>query len=136
MPGAQTEILTTTTLKEVAADSATVEVVTVTKMGDQEMKAPPVTNKIPAKVAAADAAKYDNPEGKVKDGTEEVEAAGKKWKTKWVEVVTPAGDMKITAKIWTSEDVPGRIVKLTSETAGQMSTKSTGSLIEVKADLK
>lgn len=136
MMGTKTESMTTMTLKEVTADNAVIEIVSVTKMGDQEMKAPPMTHKVPAKVSMADADKYNNPEGKLKDGQEEIEAAGKKWKTRWMEVETTAGEMKVKSKTWISEDVPGRVVKMTSESAGQMAMKTTGELVEVKADKK
>ncbi len=134
--GTKTESMMTTKLKTVTPDKCEIEITTVTMINGKEHAMPPQTRDIHAKIAKADADSYNNPEGKVKDGKEEITVAGKAWKTQWFEVVTKVGETTANSKTWICEDVPGRVVKLTTESKGQVAMTTAGELIEFKADKK
>ncbi|MCG3125552.1 MAG: hypothetical protein CHACPFDD_00376 [Phycisphaerae bacterium] len=136
MGGQKTETTLSQTLKEVTAEKAVVEIESVTVVNGQEMKMPPQKRDLPAKVAKGEADKQDNPEGKVGEGKEDVEAGGKKWACKWIQTEIKSGEMTTRAKVWTCQEVPGQVVKMTSETSGQVAMKNEGSLLEYKADKK
>ena len=94
------------------------------------------TMNIPAKITKTEADKQEAKDAKVSEGEEEIEIGGKKLKTKWVETKMTHGDMVITSKAWTCEDVPGQVVKMTSTTTGPTEVKSEGILLEFKAEKK
>jgi hypothetical protein len=109
-------ITTTKTLKEVGPDKVTVEVVKELETGGQRRSIPAKTDEIPAKV---DKGKLDPaPKGykvtKV-EGDEEIAVGGKTYKTHWVEYTlvseTPAKLPDTRDKIWTSDQVPGGMIK-------------------------
>lgn len=118
----------TSTLKELTAEKAVIEVaVEMTAMG-KTMTAPAQKLEIKAKVPAGTAtqpAGMNVPEGakvtRTGSGDEEVAVGGKKYKCHWeeyqIETTKPAA-MKMTAKVWISKEVPGGLVK--QETSGDM----------------
>jgi hypothetical protein len=69
--------------------------------------------KIEAKIPAADAGK------RLKDGEEEIEAGGKKFKCRWVEIEkTASNDKKVNIKVWANDDVPGHAVRIEMSMGG------------------
>ena len=117
---AGTTIETTTTLVEVTPEKVVVE--SKMKMAGMEgMDMPATKMDIPAKVAQAAGGTATGPAPVTKD--EEVEVAGKKYKTKVTE--TKSGDT--VSKTWTSDEVPGMMVKMESGT-----TKMALSAITIK----
>jgi hypothetical protein len=72
----------------------------------------------------------------MKEGTEEIEVAGKKIKAKWTETKTKQGDTVTTVKVWTSDEIPGHQVKLMTSTSGPNKVTAESELIEFKAEKK
>ncbi len=132
--GIKSEMTMTTTLKKVTAEKVVIEITAVTKSMGQEMKLPPQAQDIPAKIEEVKAKELQNPKGKVKEGTETLTVCGKKIETKWVEIKATEKELTIISKIWTSDEVPGQVVKMSSKTEGQI--KSTTDSQVSKFDAK
>jgi hypothetical protein len=129
MMGQKTEMEMVSTLKEVTADKAVVEVKTSMTMMGNKTDMPAQTQDIPAKAPDGqptdpiEAAKKAGAE--VKDlGEETVSIAGGSYKCKVMETKMDQQGMKVASKIWTSTDMPGMLVKLESKTEGQMASTS------------
>ena len=112
------------TLLEVTADEAIVEMEMSVAGNVNKVKTP-----MPLKAPAGKAA--DGP--KPKTGSEEIKAGGKSYKCTWTEMETEANGNKTVTKVWSSEDVPGFMVKSESKTSGTMSMVSTTELVESAA---
>ena len=137
--GNKTEITTTQTLKECTPEKAVIEMKTVMMMSGQKMEQPPTDMEIAAKMPKQDVkgeAPEKDPNTEVKEGAEEVEIAGKKIKTKWTETKSKQGEMVTTTKMWTSDQVPGQTVKMTSTTTGPMEMKTEQVLVKFEAKKK
>lgn len=124
------------TLVELTDDVATIEMVTVIKAGDMEIKTPPTKvevkkmSELPPDKKKED---YAKPEGLVDQGTETLTVDGVEYKTKWQSIKLKTGDTDIESKSWTCDDVPGLVVKLDSKskTMGVEST-TTMTLVSIK----
>jgi hypothetical protein len=117
----------TTKLLDISPTEATVE--TTMLANGQESKLPP--QKIPAKTEKA-AVPADAPKADMKEGTDKVEIAGKTYNAKTVETTSDANGMKTTSKTWMSDEVPGGMLKMESNSTGSMESKTTMTLVEVK----
>jgi len=109
--GQQIESETTTTLLEQTADKIVIEVKNKMKVAGQEIDSPAQKQEITPK---ADKEKMGDFK---KEGDEEVEAGGKKYKTTLYTTEQTQGGQKMKGKIWISKDVPGGMVK--GEFAGE-----------------
>jgi hypothetical protein len=98
----------------------------------------PQKMEIAAKVDAAQAKPGQMPpgmKGEVKEqGSEKVEVAGKSYTCKVYTMTGEAQGAKMTGKTWTSDEVPGQLVKMEStiDTQGQK-VKSTMALTKIEA---
>ncbi|HNV70167.1 MAG TPA: hypothetical protein PKO06_10750, partial [Candidatus Ozemobacteraceae bacterium] len=86
--------------------------------------------KVTVEATAASAAAPVNAD--TKQGEEEVDVAGAKIKCKTVETNITQGESVITSKIWSSDDVPGTLVKSVNNMEKPMKTTTTLTLIERK----
>jgi hypothetical protein len=126
----KTQMEQTQTLKEVTPEKAVVEVKMAMIMSGNKTEMPANTMEIPAKiekaklVAAADA--------EVKEGTEEIDVAGKKMQCKWTETKMKQGDMTITSKVWTAPEIPGSVAKMESKTEGEVKSQTSMKVVEFK----
>jgi hypothetical protein len=118
----KTEI--TTKLVSKSDDEVTVERTTTMEFGGQKRTSPPKTEKIKAKV---DNDKYDV---KSDSGSEKIEAAGKTFDCKVIEIANPQ-NKDTTLKLWMSDQVPGGVVKIEAK-AGQGSFSSLLKSFEAK----
>jgi hypothetical protein len=143
MMGTKTETLTTTTLMELTAEKAVVEMKMVNEVMGQKSEIPATKRDIPAKIEKKDLPDLDLKKGKLPDGTEvlevkkgkeDIKIGDKKIATEWVETKMKKDDSTITSKAWTSEEIPGRIVKTSTKMEGPMPTESEGVLGKFKAD--
>ncbi|HVP12838.1 MAG TPA: hypothetical protein VMV94_16815 [Phycisphaerae bacterium] len=135
---------TTMTLKELTPEKAVVEVKAVSVMGGQNMEAPPHMLDIPAKIEEEKAKEIDPPKKgdkvngadvqEVKQGEEELQIADQKLKCKWVELKLVVNDQITTQKTWTSEDVPGRVVKNVLSVAGKQKGDTQSLVSKFKGD--
>lgn len=134
--GQRSESTSISTLVELTADVATIELVNVIKAGDMEIKTPPTKVEV-KKLSELPPGKkkedYAKPEGVVDQGTETVTVDGVDYKTKWHSIKLKSGDTDIESKSWTSDDVPGLIVKMESKSKTMgMSSTSTMILVSIK----
>lgn len=116
-----------TTLTALTADKATIEIAT-TVMGNTSK----TTTDMPLTAAAAPAAggSASTPTAEVKSTEETVTVAGKSLKCK-VTTATVGGTESTT---WTSEEVPGFMVKSVSKTTGAAASQTTMEVTEYKAN--
>jgi hypothetical protein len=126
----------TQTLKSLTAEKAVVEITSVTEAAGQKISAPPVTFDIVAKLpkvkfdpADVKVEPKDDPKVKHTKGRETLTINGKKVECEWVQTEFEG----VTSKMWTSEQIPGRMVK--AETRTKEST-STMQLTDWKAEKK
>ena len=115
-----------TTLKEVGADKLVLETEVITNFNDMEFKAPAtkrdVTKTMEVDDKAAEAVKAVKPEGTTEEGTETVKIGKDDVKTKWFKYKSKASGMEVEGQSWTSDDVPGSIVKMVTKSATFSST--------------
>lgn len=138
MAGTKTETVMRQTLKELTKEKAVVEYQSKTIMAGQEFEAPAHTQEIPAtvrkaKVEATEQEDEKDPDVKTTEGEEEIEVAGKKMKTKWIESVTKHEGMVIKSRVWVCEDVPGQSVKTLTIMEGPEGSRTEGVVTEFKA---
>jgi hypothetical protein len=134
----QVQVVTiqTQTLKKLTAEKAVVEYATTTEAGGQTIKAPPMTLDIVArfpkvKVNPTDP-KFDPkdiPKFTETKGRETLTISGKKLDCEWHQVEF----MGFTTKTWTSDQVPGRLVKMESRSKEATTTMQ---LTDWKAEKK
>lgn len=134
--GQKSESTSISTLVDLTADVATIELVNVIKVGDMEIKTPPTKVEVKKMTELPPGKKkedYAKPEGLVDQGSEAITVDGVEYKTKWQSVKLKSGDTDIESKSWTCDDVPGLVVKLESKskTMGMVST-TTMILVSVK----
>ena len=125
--GQKSESTMTTTLADLTADVATTEIVTITKAGGMEFKSEPIkveNKKVVELPPGKKKEDFTKPEGLVDQGEETLKIGGKEYKTKWVKIKISKDGSEYEAKTWTSDDVPGTIVKMESNSSGN-GVKST-----------
>jgi hypothetical protein len=132
-----TEITSTTTLVEVGADKLVVETSSVTKFNNMEIKAPPAKRDVMKTITLPKGVKKEDltakkPPGTFEEGTETVKVGGTEVKTKWFKFKAEMDGTKTEAKMWTSDDVPGSMVKMESTTTGKVATTLKMELVEFK----
>lgn len=134
--GQKSESTMTSTLLELTAEKATVEMVIVSKAGGQEYRAPPQKQEqartLDAPPGYDPKAKAPEIEGLVEQGEKKITLAGKEYKASYAKIKRKTGDIDVTSKIWTSDEVPGTMLKSLSTVGGQYPTTSTMELVEVK----
>ncbi len=109
---------------------------TVLKVAGMEFKTP-FKRDVPKKVTVPVPDVKVNPKVKLPDvktetGTETLKFAGLELKTKWTATKIEVMGTTTEAKAWTSDDVPGMIVKVESTTKGAVATSTKIDLIEFK----
>ena len=133
--GQTTKMTITTTLVEVTPEKATVEMKTSMEMMGQKMEQPATKQEIPAKApdmkdmkmpAGVDPAKMPKPT----TGKETITVGGKSYDCTTTEINTEMSGIKVHSKTWSTPDVPGSLVKMTSNTEGATPTKTTMMLVE------
>ena len=119
------------TLAELTADKAIIDV-EATVMGNtsKSRMEVPLTGTAPGMPAANNG----TPTGQVKTGTDTVTVAGKSLDCKTIEFESDAGGNKVNAKTWTSDQVPGGVVKSVSTSTGTANTTTTVEAVEYKAN--
>jgi hypothetical protein len=126
---------TTTKLTSLTPDKATLEITMTMNVAGRSMTLPPQTQEIPAKGEPAVGSSMrpgmagattmmppvdDSAAKDVKTGTEDVKVGDKTVKTNWTEATSTTKDgSTVHYKVWRSTDVPGGMVKMTSEMTGK-----------------
>lgn len=132
--GQKTEMEITQTLTEKTDEKVVIEVKNTMTMMGNKMDAPAQKMEIPAKApegqgTPAEEAKKAGFE--VKESEESVTIAGKEYKAKLIESKGKQNGMDIDAKVWTSEEVPGLMLKTVSSTTGAMASNTIVEVVEV-----
>lgn len=133
----KTESTITTTLLEVGEDKLVVETTSVSKFNGMEFKGPAMkrdvtkTIELPKGVKKEDF-KGEKPPGTYEEGTETVKVGGTEVKTKWYKFKAEVEGNKTESKMWTSEEVPGMMVKMEATTTGKISNTVKMELTEFK----
>jgi len=135
--GMNNETTVTTTLVETGPDKLVIETASVVKVAGMVIKSPPFKREVAKTVKVPDGIKKEDiqggkPPGTVEEGTETLKIAGAEINTKWYKVKSEAAGTKTESKMWTSEDVPGLMVKMEATTAGALASTTKLELIEIK----
>jgi hypothetical protein len=128
--GNKNTIITTQTLKTLTPDTATIVIQSSMTVGGKKMDMPPQTQEITSKIKRPPAPPAAGDAPKTEQGTEDVQVDGKTYSCKWTEVTSEQNGMKTTSKTWSSDDVPGSIVKIQSSTTGSMTATNTMALVK------
>jgi hypothetical protein len=124
------------TLKEVTADTVTVEVVPSMDMGGTTQTMPAQTMQLKSKVSPEEAKFGQLPPGSkadVKDlGSESVTVAGQTYNCTVSEVTGESQGTKTKGKVWRSEDVPGQVVKMEMAFEGAQTGSTKMELVSVE----
>ncbi len=124
----------TSTLKEVTENEVILHMVTenVRVMNGQEQKLKsketdphyPLMAEPPPQVKPAEGEKQET-------GEEELTISKRKFKCKWTQLVQKIEGSKVTTKTWTSDEMPGNLVKMESSSEGKMNSEMKGGVVEV-----
>ena len=106
------EGITTITLIEVAANKLVLETTASTKANGKEEKIPPSKRDVPNKLPKPKKAADTKPPGTYEEGTETLKVGGADIKTKWVKSKTEKDGSTTHGQTWSSDDVPGGLVKI------------------------
>jgi hypothetical protein len=126
----KTQMEQTQTLKDVTPEKAVVEVKMAMTVAGNKTEMPASAMEIPAKIEKGKIA--TKPDVEVKEGSEEIEVAGKKMQCKWTETKMKQGDMTITSKVWTAPEIPGSMAKMESKTEGEVKRETSMKVVEFK----
>jgi hypothetical protein len=131
----KTESVVTMTLVEVGADKLVLETVAVTKINGMEIKSPPVKRDVPKtftipKVDPKDVPKVEKP--KTEEGTETLKVGGVEVKAKWYKTTFEVMGTKTEATNWTSDEIPGGLVKSVTKSTGAAAATFTMEVTEFK----
>lgn len=123
------KVVTTHTLKELDENKAVIETLTVMHVADQEIKQT-TKRDVPAKIDKPEEPKEgEKPE--VKKGEETIKVKAGTFKCDTVETHMKQKGRNIVSKVWTCQDVPGGVVKMTSRMDGEMPMTTEGELTKV-----
>ncbi|HVP12839.1 MAG TPA: hypothetical protein VMV94_16820 [Phycisphaerae bacterium] len=138
------EISTMTILREVTPEKIVIVVRAVTLSKEGEITIPPKRQEFPAKVEKADADKMGDPKKgdkiddaevlDVKQSEDEIKFGDEKIKCKLLETKSKQGEQTTTTKAWTSDEVPGQIVKMEVTLEGPAEMTSKTSLVKYSVD--
>jgi hypothetical protein len=132
--GQSSKMETKSTLAEVTPDKVVIDVVTSMEAGGQKMDMPAQKMEIKKAMDATPAPdaetqkQIDAAKANSKTSDETVTVAGGTFKAKLTESSMEANGMKTTSKVWTSDEVPGGMVKMEATTDGAMKSTTKSEL--------
>lgn len=133
--GTETRTVTTTTLKKVTDEKAVVSSQTTLFVMGNEMKQPAEDKEIPATFDRPEVpAGTDEPDLEIEEGEETLTVGGKEIACTWVKSTVKMGGNTIVSKVWSSDAVPGSMVKMESTTGGPMKAVTTMTVTEFKTE--
>ncbi len=120
-------------------DKVIIETSSVRTAPGKEFKAPAQKREIAKTIKLPDGVKKDDfksgkPQGTYEEGTETLKIAGTEIKTTWYKYKFEVAGTKTEARLWLSDEVPGRVVKSESTTTGAVTVTSAikSELVEFK----
>jgi hypothetical protein len=145
--GVTIKMVVTTTLKKVTSEKVEIQTKTVTSTEGVKDNLSVTNEPIPAKVKREKLKIEPKEVGKLPDGREvldlkrgqeKIKIRGEEIATEWIEtkikIKNKKEDRTIVSKTWTSEDIPGRVVKMVSGDESGMITDVEQNLEEFKAN--
>ena len=145
--GVKAEFTVTTTLKEITPERVVVELQIVTVGSDEKMEMLPKKQAYPAMIEKDEARKMeamehpkkgDKVEGAevldVTQGEEEIKVGEQKIKCRLLETKSKQGEQTVSTKTWTSDQVPGQVVKTVVTMEGPTEMTSETSLVKYSVD--
>jgi len=116
------ETVIITKLIEAGSDKLVLELTVISNINGMEFKQPPTKRDVAKTITLPKGTPKPDPTKKldatIEEGMETVKVAGGEFKAKWYKSKFEAGGSKIETKAWTSEDVPGGLVKSETTTTG------------------
>ena len=134
--GQKTEMEITQTMTEKTDEKVVVEVKNTMVVMGNKMDTPAQKIEIPAKAPAGQGTPSEEAKKAgfdVKESEETVTVAGKEYAAKVIDTTGNQNGMDIVAKVWTSSDVPGLMLKTVSSTTGAMASNTSMEVVEVIA---
>jgi hypothetical protein len=133
----ETKAVVTVTIKLVERkdDLVILESVSVSNINGKETKAQPKKLEVKKYVESKSGVELpdlDSQEGVVEQGEETIKTAAGEFKTKWKKRKLKSQGSEVDATQWICDDVPQRLVKMTSTIKGKVSSKLTSEVIEFK----
>lgn len=122
------ETVTTTTLKSKTDEELVLEIKTSMVVAGNKIDQPATTRKVPARIKKVEV-KGEAP--KPRTGKEKVRIGGKEYACTWMETTIEVAGNKTTSRVWTCDEIPGGLVKMTSNTTGKHAMKMTQTLVKV-----
>lgn len=130
----KSEVLVTYELLDRTEEKIVINMTTIAQLNDEKIKHPPqrLENRrffrLPPGVSEAE---FGKPRGVLAEGEETVEVSGRSFKTKWYRARTTGDAGETFTTSWSSEQIPGRLVKSISETPKTRSVTKV-ELVDVK----
>lgn len=116
--GNKTAMEQTHKLVEVTGEKCVIETSMKMEVAGQTIQQPAMKRDVPAKIEKGQPVKTEGKDApKPKEGEETISVAGKSLKCKTVEVEFDVQGQKGTSKSWTSDEVPGMVVKSSTNSA-------------------
>lgn len=115
--GNKTAATVTTKLVEVKGDKLVLEMESETEVMGKPLKVPAQKRDVAKTIEVKEGQPKPSlkPEGTTDEGTETVKVGGAEVKTKWYKFKTKTPMGEVSGQVWTSEEVPGMVVKMTSK---------------------
>jgi hypothetical protein len=131
--GQKTVTTIVTTLVEKKADSIVLENKMSMEVAGNKMDMPAQTMEIPAAMPEIPQTEEvaDAPKPEIHESDDTITIAGKEYKAKKVESTAKTGGMTVQSTSWTSDNVPGMMLKSVSSVDGEFASSATMELIEV-----
>lgn len=130
--GTKSEAITTMTLVEVKDDKVVIETEFVIKLNGMEEKSPARRSEVPRQLdeAVGFDPKTGKPEGTIEEGKEKVKVDGTEYECRWFKIKgkrkLTSGVVEVEGKVWLSDDMPMRVVKMEGKTtAGTVTMEVT-----------
>ena len=133
----ESRVETTVTLKSktekaLVLTASMENIITIPGQGERKIATPPTDREVPAKLPKPKGTVESPVKPEVKEGTETIEVLGTKYDCKWHQSTMKMAGTTTVTKSWLSDQVPGRLVKMTSVVTGQINSKSEMTLIKLK----
>ena len=132
--GQETAMEVTTSLEAKSADKVSLKIVTKMTVAGTTMELPGQTIDIPAVTPPVEKSAADAPKPETKENTAKIKITDKEFNTKVIESTTTIGKITTTSKSWTSEEIPGMMLKMETKTTGEFPSEST--MVVTKVTIK
>ena len=123
-----------TSLEAKSADKVSLKIVTKMTVAGTTMELPAQTIDIPAVTPPVEKLAEDAPKPVTKESTAKIKITDKEYNAKVIESTTKIGNMTTTSKSWTSEEIPGMMLKMETKTAGEFPSESA--MVVTKVTIK